>query len=379
MDSPQHDDARKQRAPSPPPSQKLPSLRLPRNTKHVLLGDSNLRKVEKKRLDPSGKTFIKSIGGLTIQNTVEILNATYPCRYVESVTVHVGTNDVAKGSSDCNISSDTMMMIDKLKIVFPNARIFISGILPQKGKLLVNIVKLNERLLALCNSANVIFIWNKHDFLAKDKFPSHLFVRDKYHLSQTGLGVLLRGMSRARTAVFGSGGSSESTPTTALSPDHFPPLEASNPQGGRRSVLSAVSRHEEGQSADHPSRREHKRPSSQRPGRAPLSRDVSPAASRVPTPVTSQRIPEVTPPHCPQHHPYPPAQMTTGPRDSEGDRSAVTNAFSGHPPSPMRNFFPLGLQQPFGHFQWPFNNYFPSPFIMNPSPYPFHGSPLMGR
>ena len=322
---------------------------------------------------------MKSVGGLTLQTTIDILSVTYPCRYVESVTVHVGTNDVAKGRSDSEISKDTMTMLDKLRVVYPNARLFISGILPQKGKRLVHIVTLNERLLALCKEAGVVFIYNKEDFLAKDSFPSHLFMRDKYHLSQTGLGILLRGIRKARSML---GGAGSSEPIAALSPDssdHFPALEASNPQGGRLSVMSEVSsRRKGGQSTGHPARREHQRhvPGSvEHPRRTPLSRGVSPTALRDPAPATERQTltpnnDEVTPPHCPQQHPFLSAPMTAGPSDS---------AISGHPPAPMRNFFPLGLQQPFGHFQWPFNSFFPSPYYMNPSPYPFHGPPLMGR
>ena len=49
-DSPHPIDARRQSESSPPPAKKLPSLRLPRNTKHVLLGDSNLSRAEKRGL-----------------------------------------------------------------------------------------------------------------------------------------------------------------------------------------------------------------------------------------------------------------------------------------------------------------------------------------
>ena len=153
-------------------------------------------------------------------------------------------------------------------------------------------------------------------------------------------------------------------------------------------MMSKVSSsHEGGRSTGHLARREHQRdtPGVVHPRRAPLSRgDSPPAALRVPAPMTeTQRLSptrnEMTQPHFPKQHPFPSPPMTAGPRDSEEDRSITDSAFRGHPPAPMRNFFPLGLQQPFGHFQWPLNSFYPSPYFMNPSPYPFHGPPLMGR
>ena len=55
------------------------------------------------------------------------------------------------------------------------------------------IIDFNYRLKTLSETENFYFLWNVGDFLAREGFPSHLFVKDKYHLNARGLGVLLRG------------------------------------------------------------------------------------------------------------------------------------------------------------------------------------------
>ena len=169
------------------------SFKVPNTSTKVLIGDSNLKNINRKRLDTSGKTYIRSIGGLTVPKVTSMLSNTKPNPGIAKVIVHVGSNDIDNGSTPTQLSKDVTDMCAALRMVFPAATIFISGILPQKGVRTNTIITFNHKLKSLSETCNFCFLWNIDDFLARESFPSHLFARDKYHLNAKGLGVLLRG------------------------------------------------------------------------------------------------------------------------------------------------------------------------------------------
>ena len=362
------------------PSPRLPLLRPLPNTKHVVLGDSNLKKVDRKRFDPSGTTYIKSVGGLTISQATEIIEGTQQYSSIETVTVHVGTNDLANGHSDDEIIDNINLMISKLRAVFPNASVFISGILPQKGTLLGRIVKLNGKLLDICHENAATLISDRKQFLAKDNFPSHLFTKDKLHLNEKGLGVLLRGFKYALREVQKRGEvrdlSLPKEQDADVGESDFPSLSASYPRGHR--------------STDRPVMRQQRHTGA---GPGPRSRQTAPS-----------RLVGHSPSPSAPNAPHIAEQSPTNVSASEPERSRVTdtdrtteamaatsaapqqfatpghpfNSFSRHPfiSPPTRNAYPF---QPFSFFQWPFNHGpFPSHF-MPPHPYSFHGPHFVGR
>ena len=398
----QHKEKRTSKT-APPLQSKPPSLRIPPKTTHVLIGDSNLQKVNKWGLDQSGCTFVKTFRGLTIENSINILGSTKVYKHIQNVTVHVGTNDLSNGCTDDEICQDMEILIDRLKYNFPDAKICISGILPQKKKRLSNIVKLNEKLLAVCERSGALLIYSKQQFLAKEKFPSHLFSTNKYHLNDTGVRVLIRGFINAFNTIQASGADVPSI-------DQFPTLQDSNPQGDRLSIMSQVSsRRDGGQSADDQAKREGQRPTNgsvQPRATIPRHGGIS-AAPHAPSQAAESQSPfpphSVAPPNCPPHHPYPSVPRPVEPSGSScinyrsadmappvGPQSAaeqVSPMIYGHPmntfsrqaslPATMRNTLPI--QHPFSHFQWPYQGFFPSPFYMSPSPYSLHGPPFIGN
>ena len=175
------------------------SFNIPKAATQVLIGDSNLRKVDRKRLDPDGKTFVRSIGGLTILKATGMLHHTESREDITNVCVHVGTNDIDQGKSQNEIIKDTRLLISELKKTFPSANIGLTGMLPQKGIPSKRILELNQRLENLIKDENLVFLWDKQDFFGKDSFPTHLFEKDKYHMNERGVGVLLRRIKKIIT------------------------------------------------------------------------------------------------------------------------------------------------------------------------------------
>ena len=380
-----------------------------------------MKRVDRKRLDPKGNTYVRTYRGLTIQKSIDIIGGAQSHRGIKSVTVHVGTNDLSSGSSDDEICTGIGLVLDKLKDVFVSADIFISGLLPQKGILLERVTLLNEALRGVCRDRGATLIWDRHSFLAKDHFPSHLFSSDKLHLNEKGIGILLRGIKAAISGPVKMHGSLEDIngcprEKKANQPhqQEFPPLHVANPQGDRQSVLSKLSsRSEREEYADHQRREQQliKAPAVQRSRQAhsPL-RDHAPSpdqtAERWRRGVTRESLPppdSAATQHLQQQNSATVAS-SLGPKDNQGGRSTGTagtptvgiNEGSGadntlhvnyglpfHPfsrqaflPTPIRNALPF--YQPFNQFQWPYQGPFPSPY-MSAQPFSFQGHPFMIR
>ena len=60
----------------------------------LLIGDSNLRKVERRRLDRSGGTHVRTFPGATVNNVTASLSKRFPRNDVKTVIIHVGGNDM---------------------------------------------------------------------------------------------------------------------------------------------------------------------------------------------------------------------------------------------------------------------------------------------
>ena len=167
-------------------------LRIPKKARTIVIGDSNLKKVNSKRLDQTGKTFVKSIAGLTIESLTDIISSTQTCTEITRIVAHVGTNDIDMGKSETSIMENMKTLASQIGKTFPEATLAFTGIIPQKGKKLLDISSLNDQLKHYFNELGIDFIFQKRDFFARNAFPSHLFNKDKYHLNERGIGVLLR-------------------------------------------------------------------------------------------------------------------------------------------------------------------------------------------
>ena len=72
-----------------------PSLRLPKkgSLAALLIGDSNLRHVDRRRLDQNGKIRVRTVGGATAGDFSASLTNQSPREDTSHVIVHIGTND----------------------------------------------------------------------------------------------------------------------------------------------------------------------------------------------------------------------------------------------------------------------------------------------
>ena len=72
-----------------------PSLRLPKegSLAALLIGDSNLRHVDRRRLDQNGKIHVRTVGGATAGDFSASLTNQSPREDTSHVIVHIGTND----------------------------------------------------------------------------------------------------------------------------------------------------------------------------------------------------------------------------------------------------------------------------------------------
>ena len=72
-----------------------PSLRLPKESSlaALLIGDSNLRHVDRRRLDQNGQIHVRTVGGATAGDFSASLTNQLPRADTSHVIIHIGTND----------------------------------------------------------------------------------------------------------------------------------------------------------------------------------------------------------------------------------------------------------------------------------------------
>ena len=173
------------------------SLGFSQSCTHVLLGDSNLKNIQRKRLDRTGKTEIRTYRGASIRTLTGIVKKntiTYP--NVIKTTFCIGTNDCARQDIDSIYIIDAIdQLILAAKVIFPNALISILAIPPQRNpeaNLCIQYINRNLKKSVHKNQA----VFKRCDSLW-DHVDSHGVVDggilvDNVHLSQYGLSLLLQ-------------------------------------------------------------------------------------------------------------------------------------------------------------------------------------------
>ena len=87
--------SQKQQRNDSPREKEIRPLRLPQETVRTLLtGDSNLRKVDRRRLYRSVGTHVRTFPGATVSGTTASLSKRSPRDDVRTVVMHVGGNDM---------------------------------------------------------------------------------------------------------------------------------------------------------------------------------------------------------------------------------------------------------------------------------------------
>ena len=213
------------------------TLRIPVSAQQLIIGDSNLRYVNTKRLDPKKNTSVKTFHGATISSLTGILQSASPMTSLKKVVIHVGSNDAISSKSSqrsqkhMNIEADYNKLISTAQTAFPNAEIALSAIPPQKpwGNNRV-CESMNVVLSKECNKLGVCFIAHNPLWSKKDNKLNPRILRDKIHLSQTGLGLFLREIKIFLNISNFNEARVPSFVADLSNTDHFPPLP--KPQKG---------------------------------------------------------------------------------------------------------------------------------------------------
>jgi len=172
-------------------------FKLPNNTKHLIIGDSNLQHLVTRRMSLDGSTQIRTFRGATIGDMIDVLSSSTPTENITKCILHVGTNNITTSLTKEEMSRIITQydeLLSTAQIIMPAAEIAVSAIPPQRPWMKSPIcAAFNARLQSLCADRKVLFLshiqlWQRDLHNRLDP----LILRDKVHLSNKGLGLLLR-------------------------------------------------------------------------------------------------------------------------------------------------------------------------------------------
>ena len=176
------------------------SIKLHPKCKNLLIGDSNMKNVNRRRLDNTGRTEVRTYRGATIKTVTNIIDKStinYP--QVEKITFCVGTNDCSRGFIDeTKIMDDFEQLLIKTRNVFPTAEICILAIPPMANtKVNQALMIINKHLMNLMIRKNAIFMACKSLWyhVGKEGNVDPGVLDDSVHLSSWGLGLLLQSVT----------------------------------------------------------------------------------------------------------------------------------------------------------------------------------------
>ncbi len=175
--------------------QSPPALRLPKEGRlsALLIGDSNLRHVDRKRLDTRGNLHVRTVGGATAGDIAACLLNQSSRADTKHVVVHIGTNDCSR-DSDYNkqlVMVSFQALAKQLVRVFPKAAVAFTSILPKRSGHTLATEEANKMLKDMCSSCGFELL--HHPLLGGStrSLQKQLYT-DEVHLNQRGLATLLR-------------------------------------------------------------------------------------------------------------------------------------------------------------------------------------------
>ena len=133
-----------------------PALRLPNEGRlsALLIGDSNLRHIDRKRLDTRGNLHVRTVGGATAGDIAACLLNQSSRADTKHVVVHIGTNDCSR-DSDYNkqlVMVSFQALAKQLVRVFPKAAVAFTSILPKRSGHTHAAEEANKMLKDMCSS-----------------------------------------------------------------------------------------------------------------------------------------------------------------------------------------------------------------------------------
>ena len=176
-------------------------LKVPQTCKNLLLGDSNMKNVQRKRFDRSGQTEIRTFRGASIKTLDNIIQkCSYEYPQVQKVSICIGTIDCTRNPIDKEqMMEDYDRLITTTRKIFPNASICILSIPPQSiPKANKFICTFNNQLYTLARRHNIHYsscssLWNH---VESDGKIENGVLYDRVHLTDRGLSYLLTNVSR---------------------------------------------------------------------------------------------------------------------------------------------------------------------------------------
>jgi hypothetical protein len=141
--------------------------------------DSNGQLLNIKRLCP--KSLYSYIRCPTLKHAQEIISTsvfTNPKTFI----FLCGTNDLDHNIDNSKICSDTLKIIDQIKVKYPECQIILSSLLPRMDNQQPRINLLNQKIKEKCtNKTNVLHV--KHSGV----FVSYQHFHDRKHLNEFGI------------------------------------------------------------------------------------------------------------------------------------------------------------------------------------------------
>ena len=174
------------------------SLRLQnKSCRNVLLGDSNLKNVDKIRLDKTKATEIRTYRGASIKKLTEYVSSSQSYPEVKKVSLSVGSVDCSRRLVDAEyIIHDYSNLLSAVQKTFPSAQVGIVSIPPNGNPQACQYIsKVNNALKKLAERGNHVFCHADALWLHvgnDGRTDSGFLERDKIHLTLRGLGLHLR-------------------------------------------------------------------------------------------------------------------------------------------------------------------------------------------
>ena len=164
-----------------------PSLRLPKegSLAALLIGNSNLRHVDRRRLDQNGKIHVRTVLGATAGDFSASLTNQSPREDTSRVTVHTGTNDCSGTNYDKHLFAVSFRELAKQLVrVFPKAAIAFTSILPLNSGYTQAIEDTNQMLSSMCSSYGFVYLLEPTFCVKQSRHKLKQLISDVVHLNQ---------------------------------------------------------------------------------------------------------------------------------------------------------------------------------------------------
>ena len=178
------------------------SLRIPTSCRNALLGDSNLKMVDRTRLDNTKSTEVRTYRGASVKKLQEYVASSereYP--HVQKVLLSVGSVDCSRRYIDEEtFICDYADLLSSVEKTFPSASIGIVSIPPHGNPQATEFIsRINSALKKLARQRNVTFCYSESLWMhvgPRGDVDGGILAGDNIHLTLRGVGLFLRPITK---------------------------------------------------------------------------------------------------------------------------------------------------------------------------------------